>query len=69
MEKVDKAYQDMRTHKRSLIIMQIKTTPITMLIGRTKTTMQTNAIRTTMSIGTAGKKMTTEKRDNYVWKV
>ena len=29
-----------------------------MLIGRTKTTMQTNAIRTTMSIGTAGKKMT-----------
>ena len=50
-------------------IMQIKTTPITMLIGRTKTTMQTNAIRTTMSIGIAGKKMMTDKRDNYVWKV
>ena len=68
MEK-DTEYQDIRTHKRSLIITQIKTTLITMLIGRTKTTMQTNAIRTMTSIGTAGKKMMTDKRDNYVWKV
>ena len=63
------AYQDIRTHKRSLIIMQIKTTPITMLIGRIKTTMQTNAIQATMSIGIAGKKMMIDKRDDYVWKV
>ena len=69
MGKVDTAYQDIRTHKRNLIIMQIKTTPITMLIGLTKTTMRTNAIRTTMSIGIAGKKMMSDKRDNYVWKV
>ena len=58
MGKVDTAYQDTRTHKRSLITTQIKTIPITMRIGRTKTTMRTNAIRTTMSIGIAGKKMT-----------
>ena len=36
------------------------TTPITMLIGRTKTTMQTNAIRTTMSIGISGNKIMTK---------
>lgn len=40
-----------------------------MLIGRIKTTMQTNAIQATMSIGIAGKKMMIDKRDDYVWKV
>ena len=32
--------------------------PITMRIGRTKTTMRTNVILTTMNIGKAGEKMT-----------
>ena len=63
------AYQDIRTYKRSLIITQIRTTLITMLIGRIKTTMQTNATQATMSIGIAGKKMMIDKRDDYVWKV
>ena len=55
---MDTEYQDIRTHNRSAIITQIKTTQITMLIGLTKITMQTNAIQTMMSIGTAGKKKT-----------
>ncbi len=65
MEKADAAYRDIRTHNRSLIIMQIKTTPITMRIGQIKTITQTNAIRITMRIGTAG---TTKKTNKTKWR-
>ena len=58
---MDTEYQDIRTHNRSAIITQIKTTQITMLIGLTKITMQTNAIQTMMSIGTAGAKTKTKQ--------
>ena len=66
---MDVEYPDILTAKNNLIITQIRTTPITKHIGRTKTIMQTNAIQATMSIGIAGKKMMIDKRDDYVWKV
>ena len=65
MGKVDVEYPDILTVKNNLIITQIRTIPITMRIGRTKTIMQTNVIQITMSIGIAGK-MTTIKEDTYV---
>ena len=66
---MDEEYPDILIAKNSLTATQIKTIPITMHTGQIKTTMQTNVIQITMSIGIAGKKMMIDKRDDYVWKV